>query len=257
MGRRFAQVVRGDQVTCPGQVGWARLEGFLLGHFCGISGHVNKVRLSLLITLVVCSAERPAHAGLWDWWCRGQVAKRGAKAAPVTFEGLSGSAKDELGLKLVSALQADRFYEGNPFSYLSDYQPLAAILERGVSGFKRTIYRTSVNVGAWNSGYDVVLYRVKHADKSMSVVLGAKRMSSPFDVMFMGGPDMRKVHQSVYVAQADGSFGVYEFEGGMLKDSSVTSHPLVEAVDQFVEESIANRGFYLLSRPDELIIDRR
>lgn len=210
------------------------------------------------VALALFAFEGQAQASLWDWLCRSRVASRGAEAkvAAVTFEGLAKRAKDAEGTKLVAALRGDRFYEGNPFSYMSDYQPIATILGRGVSSFERTMYRTLVNVRAWNSGYDVVLYRVKHADDSQSVILGAKRMSSPYDVMFMGGPDMRKVHQSVYVAQADGNFGVYEFEGGVLKDSSVTSHPLGEAVDQFVSESIANRGFYRLNRPDEIIVDR-
>jgi hypothetical protein len=220
---------------------------------------MKKLRPLLLTAFALCAFEQVAHASLWSWFCKSEVAKRGAKAVPVVPDSLAelrGSAKDEEGLKLVSALQGDRFYEGNPFSYLSDYQPLATILGRGVSSFERTIYRTLVNVRAWNTGYDVVLYRVKHADGSMSAILGAKRMSSPFDVMFVGGPDMRKVHQSVYVAQVDGSFGVFEFVGGVLSNSTVTSEPLVEEVDRFVSESIANRGFYLLSSPDEIIVDR-
>lgn len=216
-----------------------------------------KKLLPVCIVLVSLAFETQAHAGLWGW-CWQQVAKRGAaaKVEPITFDGLGTSAKDEEGTRLVSSLRADRFYEGNPFSHLSDYQPIAAILGRGVCSFERTIYRTLVNVLAWNSGYDVVLYRVRHGDGSMSFILGAKRMSSPFDVMFMGGPDMRKVEQSVYVAQGDGNYGVYEFERGQLENSSVTAHPLDEAINTFVEESIANRGFFPLSRPDELIVDR-
>jgi hypothetical protein len=67
---------------------------------------------------------------------------------------------------------------------------------------------------------------------------------------------MRKLKQSVYVAQGAGKYGVYEFEDGLLQNSSVTSYPLEEAIETFVKESIANRGFFLLSRPDELITDR-
>ncbi len=229
----------------------------------GIDAAMKNPLIFVAVMFALFAFEQPAHAGFWQW-CGQRVGLVGksvasavaSKPTPITFENLASKANGEEGLKLVSSLQSDRFYEGNPFSYLTDFAPVAAILERGVSGFERTIYRTSVNVRAWNSGYDVVLYRVKHADDSQSVILGAKRMSSPYDVIFMGGPDMRKVHQSVYVAKGDGNFLVYEFEGGILKGSSLTSHPLVEAVDQFVEESIANRGFYLLSRPDELIVDR-
>ena len=59
--------------------------------------------------------------------------------------------------------------EANPFAKLSTLKPLDAVLNKGISSFKRQAYR-SPNYKE-ESGYDLVAYHVTHPDQTSSVIL--------------------------------------------------------------------------------------
>lgn len=156
------------------------------------------------------------------------------------------------GKALLESLLGEKFYNSNPFQTLEKVSSIMEIVDRGVISFDRRIFRTQTNISAWNNGYDVVVYEVKHSDGGTSVIQAAMQSDNPFSVMMIGGADLRSTHVMVYTDMSDGKMNYRWYVDGVKKHETLGANAAqgLDAARNFVNQSLENRGFVELEVDD-------
>lgn len=158
---------------------------------------------------------------------------------------------------LLDAMLADVFYQTHPFISIN-METFTGIIEHGIVGFERTIFRTTENVKNWNSGYDMVRYEIQHPDGTVSIIDAFKRVEGPYDIVML--QDGRPLFHNFFVSDGNGQMTISIYKNGAYQDGG--QHPYEEGLGiarNFVDRSIANKGLTRLKYPDEkiMVIDRR
>lgn len=122
---------------------------------------------------------------------------------------------------LRDSLAQDEFGEELPFAALTTLDPVNRILNKGVSHFERTVYRSPDYQG--ESGYDLVQYEIEHKDKTHSMILAYLDRPGLNVSRNVGAPDPRVPVVMILGAQ-DGQtlYSLYR-SGNLIEQTAIAS----------------------------------
>jgi hypothetical protein len=121
---------------------------------------------------------------------------------------------------LSQSLEQDELKDQNPFAHLSTMEPLHQIMLKGVTKFKREVYRSPQYQD--ESGYDMLAYDIEHNDKSRSSLLAYLEKPDESAWRNVGAPDQRLIFVVFMVSNGERTTYSFFRGGDLIEQSDLT-----------------------------------